>query len=204
MSRTELTLMLVAVLVPSVVFHEIAHGLAALRLGDDTARKAGRLSMNPIRHIDPFGTVVLPLVMALSLGFAIGYAKPVPVMIGRLGHPRRDALLVSLAGPAMNGLIGFAAIGLFRVFRPENGSFVWFVFAITAVVNIALALFNLLPIPPLDGSAIIEFALPDRFRVYWYRFRPYSVVGLIIVLLVFRSALDPIFEWAVGLWRAQQ
>jgi len=199
-----LTLMLVAVLIPSVVFHEIAHGLAALRLGDDTARKAGRLSMNPIRHIDPFGTVVLPLVMALSVGFAIGYAKPVPVMIDNLRHPRRDALLVSLAGPAMNAMLGFAAIGIFRVFRPESGSVIWFIFAITAVVNIALALFNLLPIPPLDGSAIIEFALPDRFRGYWYRFRPYSVVGLVIVLVMFRSALDPIFEWAVGLWRAQQ
>jgi len=203
-SRTELTFMLVAVLIPSVVFHEIAHGLVAFRLGDDTARKAGRLSMNPLRHIDPFGTVVLPLIMALSLGFAIGYAKPVPVMIDNLGHPRRDALLVSLAGPAMNGLLGFAAIGMFRLLRPESGSVLWFVFAITAVVNIALALFNLLPIPPLDGSAIIEFALPDRLRVHWYRLRPFSVVGLVVVLVMFRSALDPIFEWAVGLWRAQQ
>lgn len=204
MSDTAIALSLVAVLIPSVILHEIAHGWVADMLGDDTARKAGRISLNPVRHVDPFGTVMLPVVLALVAPFVIGYAKPVPVAIDQLNRPRRDALLVALAGPASNFVLGGLGIFVFRLTRPDQGSVVWFVLAIVAVVNIALGLFNLLPIPPLDGSALIEFALPSRWRPVWYRLRLYTLPVLLVVLLLFRNALDPIFGWAIELWRAQQ
>jgi Zn-dependent protease len=204
MTDTQLALGMVAVLLPSVMLHEVAHGWVADLLGDDTARRAGRISLNPVRHVDPFGTIVLPVMLALTAPFVIGYAKPVPVIPSRLRHPRRDSLLVALAGPATNLALGGLGILVFRVFRPEEGSAWWFVFALVTVVNIALGLFNLLPIPPLDGSAIIEFALPERARPIWYRMRLYMFPVLFLVLVLFRDLLDPIFQSAIDLWRAQQ
>ena len=204
MTNTQIVFVLVGVLIPSVILHEVAHGWVADRLGDDTARVAGRLSLNPIRHIDPFGTVLLPVMMAIFAPIVLGYAKPVPVVTSRLRNPRRDALLVSLAGPAMNGALALGAIVVFRVFRPAEESVLWYVLALFSVVNVVLGLFNLLPFPPLDGAAIIEFVLPDRARRQWHRVRPYAPIILLVVLLRYRGILDPIFEWAVDLWRAQQ
>ena len=160
MSDTALALSLVAVLIPSVILHEIAHGWVADLLGDDTARRAGRISLNPVRHVDPFGTLMLPLMLALVAPFVIGYAKPVPVAMNRLNRPRRDALLVALAGPATNFAIGGLAIIVFRLTRPEQGSKVWLVMAIVAVVNMS----------PSDCSTCFRFRRSmglrsDRVRV---------------------------------------
>lgn len=204
MSETALAVSLVAVLIPSVILHEVAHGWVADMLGDDTARRAGRISLNPMRHIDPFGTVLLPLFLALVAPFVIGYAKPVPVAMTRLNRPRRDPLLVALAGPATNLSLAGLAIVVFRVARPEAETVLWWVLAIVTVVNVVLGLFNLLPIPPLDGSALIEFTLPVRWRPVWYRVRMYTLPVFLVVLILFRDLLDPIFNWAVDLWRAQQ
>ncbi len=204
MSETALAVSLVAVLIPSVILHEVAHGWVADMLGDDTARRAGRISLNPMRHIDPFGTVLLPLFLALVAPFVIGYAKPVPVVMTRLNRPRRDPLLVALAGPATNLSLAGLAIVVFRVARPEAETVLWWVLAIVTVVNVVLGLFNLLPIPPLDGSALIEFTLPVRWRPVWYRVRMYTLPVFLVVLILFRDLLDPIFKWAVDLWRAQQ
>ena len=204
MSETALAVSLVAVLIPSVILHEVAHGWVADMLGDDTARRAGRISLNPMRHIDPFGTVLLPLFLALVAPFVIGYAKPVPVVMTRLNRPRRDPLLVALAGPATNLSLAGLAIVVFRVARPEAEIVLWWVLAIVTVVNVVLGLFNLLPIPPLDGSALIEFTLPVRWRPVWYRVRMYTLPVFLVVLILFRDLLDPIFKWAVDLWRAQQ
>jgi len=203
-SETALAVSLVAVLIPSVILHEVAHGWVADMLGDDTARRAGRISLNPMRHIDPFGTVLLPLFLALVAPFVIGYAKPVPVAMTRLNRPRRDPLLVALAGPATNLSLAGLAIVVFRVARPEAETVLWWVLAIVTVVNVVLGLFNLLPIPPLDGSALIEFTLPVRWRPVWYRVRMYTLPVFLVVLILFRDLLDPIFNWAVDLWRAQQ
>jgi Zn-dependent protease len=203
-SETALAVSLVAVLIPSVILHEVAHGWVADMLGDDTARRAGRISLNPMRHIDPFGTVLLPLFLALVAPFVIGYAKPVPVVMTRLNRPRRDPLLVALAGPATNLSLAGLAIVVFRVARPEAETVLWWVLAIVTVVNVVLGLFNLLPIPPLDGSALIEFTLPVRWRPVWYRVRMYTLPVFLVVLILFRDLLDPIFKWAVDLWRAQQ
>jgi len=178
-------------LVVAIILHEISHGVAALWLGDDTAKRAGRLTLNPIPHIDPFGSLVLPAMGALAGLPIIGYAKPVPVNTMRLRNPRRDTVLVSLAGPASN-LVMMSIAALATRWLLHGGSSVATAFDAKgdnllidivfsfAVVNLLLGLFNLLPIPPLDGSAIFERFLPNQWLPTWYRFRPY---GLLVVFL---------------------
>lgn len=179
-------------LVAAVILHEISHGVVAWLLGDDTAKRAGRLTLNPVAHIDPFGSLVLPAMGALAGLPVIGYAKPVPVNPQRMRRPRRDMVYVSLAGPACNlVLMAVAAVatrwllhsgrGLATAIdRSGSNLLVQIVFSF-AVVNLLLGLFNLLPIPPLDGSAIVERFLPTEWLASWYRFRPY---GLLVAFLV--------------------
>ncbi|MCZ7526025.1 MAG: site-2 protease family protein [Acidimicrobiia bacterium] len=186
-------------LVVAVIFHEISHGLAALAFGDDTAKRAGRLTLNPVPHIDPFGSIVLPAMGALTGLPVIAWAKPVPVSPGRLRNPRRDMLVVSLAGPFTNFLLmGVAALavrsmlgggGFVGLDLGDRGSelLVDVLFAF-AVVNLFLGVFNLLPIPPLDGSALLERVLPREWLPGWYRFRPYGI--LVLFLLIFSGLVD--------------
>ena len=178
------------VVVPSVILHEISHGWAARALGDDTAARAGRLSLNPLVHVDPVGTLIVPAVMALAGYGVFGWAKPVPVNTTRLRSPRNQAVLVSLAGPLTNlilALIGaFVFVAVFRTtfnasFDPSVLSRVVLFFS---VANIGLTAFNLIPIPPLDGSVVFERALPTRYWPRYLRIRPYTsliVVGLVIL-----------------------
>jgi Zn-dependent protease len=195
--------LLLAVVAPSVILHEISHGAVALALGDDTAKRAGRLTLNPIAHIDPFGTLLLPLMLSLSGVGAFGYAKPVPVNVRNLRDPRRHSLWVSLAGPAVNLALALVATVLLKtVFHDElyNAFYIddlplvvqwvfWLGFA-----NVALAVFNLLPIPPLDGSALVERVLPAHWWPTWLRFRPYGMgIVLLFVLLAPNRVFDPIF-----------
>lgn len=188
-------------LVVAVILHEISHGVVALWFGDRTAKEAGRLTLNPVPHIDPFGSIVLPAMGAIVGLPVFGYAKPVPVNPNRLHQPRRDMLYVSLAGPATNlTLMLFAAIGA-RVLY-ESGPTVLFyeqlplgtriVFTF-AVVNLLLGVFNLLPIPPLDGSALLERVLPARHLPTWYKFRPYGLL-LLLVLIFWSGALEKVFD----------
>lgn len=184
-------------LVVAVILHEISHGVVALWFGDHTAKEAGRLTLNPVPHIDPFGSIVLPAMGAL-IGFPVlAWAKPVPVNPNRMRHPRRDMLYVSLAGPASNFLMMIAAALAARaLFDPSTvppvfsvtelpvGVQILFLFA---VVNLFLGLFNLLPIPPLDGSSIIERVLPAGWLPTWYKFRPYGF--LVLFLLVFSTGV---------------
>jgi Zn-dependent protease len=181
-------------LVVAVLLHEISHGVAAYAFGDDTAKRAGRLTLNPVPHIDPFGSLVLPAMGALAGLPVIGYAKPVPVNPRQMRNPRRDMLFVSLAGPASNLLL-MAAAAVTAKWLLHSGSglatsidssgdnlLIEVVFAF-AVVNLLLGIFNLLPIPPLDGSAIFERFIPASWMPMWYRFRPYGL--LVVFLLVF-------------------
>lgn len=185
-------------LVIAIVFHEVAHGLVARRLGDPTAEAKGRLSLNPIRHIDPFGTVILPLLLAISHAGAIfGWAKPVPVDYRRLRSPRRDMVLVALAGPGMNlllALVGTAILaatiaisggaqnGVADIVAKNAGNFV--------LINIFLAVFNLLPVPPFDGGHVIEGLLPSSLALPFRKIGRFSLLVFVILLLVL-PAISP-------------
>jgi len=201
-SRTVFAITMVVAMVPSVILHEIAHAYTADAFGDSTARRAGRLSFNPIRHIDPVGSVLVPTVMVLLLPFVIAWAKPVPVLQSNLRNPRVHSLYVALAGPATNFALAGFAIGAFQLFRPERDTWPWLLLAIFTIVNVILGIYNLLPIPPLDGSAVIEFMLPRSKLHWWYRIRPYTIFGLLAIMLLARGWLEPMFDWAVDLWNS--
>ena len=203
---TEVAIILAAI-VPSIILHEVAHGVVALWFGDDTAKRAGRLTLNPIKHVDPFGTVILPLLLSLGHLGAFGYAKPVPVNVRQLRNPRQHSLYVSLAGPATNISLSLLAIVLFRLTLPhERGFFVSDLPVLTqfffflGMLNVFLAVFNLLPIPPLDGSAFIERVLPHTWWPTWLRFRQYGFGVLLLIIFVIPGALDRVFDPAVRLW----
>ncbi len=178
----------------AITVHEVAHGWVALRFGDPTAKMLGRLTLNPLKHIDPIGTVVLPILLILTLGFAIGYAKPVPITAANLRNPKRDMIWVALAGPGANLLmaVGWVVIGSISL-KIANASMEWINFvlyscAIGGFVNVALMVLNLLPIPPLDGGRVVSGLLPGRWDWYFSKLEPY---GLLIVLALI----------ATGVWR---
>lgn len=214
MHLDKITLIYFGSLVVAVILHEISHGVVALWFGDRTAKEAGRLTLNPVPHIDPFGSIVMPALGALTGIPIIAWAKPVPVNPMRMRNPRRDLVYVSLAGPASNLILmtgaALAARELYQTAAPNVSSFedlptgilVLFLFA---VVNMLLAVFNLLPIPPLDGSALVERALPREWLPHWYRFRPYGF--LVLFLLVFSTGIigtllepliDALFDFVFG------
>ena len=188
-------------LVVAVILHEVSHGVVALWFGDDTAKRAGRLTLNPIPHIDPFGSIILPALGALAGLPILGYAKPVPVNPNRLRAPRRDMVFVSLAGPTTNFVLMAVAAITARVIAQGGPSVAGAIDVSTsnllleilfyfALVNLLLGVFNLLPIPPLDGSALLERLLPAEWLPTWYRFRPYGL--LILLLLVFSGLIGNI------------
>ncbi len=190
---------LILPLVFAIVFHEVAHGLAARALGDPTAAELNRLSLNPLRHVDPVGTVILPGLLALAKGPIFGWAKPVPVDARRLRNPRTGMMLVAAAGPGMN--LAMAAVGavLLGVLlrgsaSPEDlspaGTFIAANLVNFLTVNVFLALFNLLPIPPFDGSHIVEGLLPRPLAAAYAGFRRYGML-LVILLIVVLPMLVP-------------
>jgi Zn-dependent protease len=176
-------------LVIAIVFHEVSHGWVANALGDPTAKQLGRLSFNPIKHVDPFGTVLLPMVLAVTGAPVFGWAKPVPVVSQRLRNPRYHMMLVALAGPGMNlllalvasllfaGLVALQLQGIAWQFITEN--LIKFV-----VINVFLAVFNMLPMPPFDGGHVVEGLLPPRLAVQYRKIGRYGFLLLIVLLLV--------------------
>lgn len=188
------------VLVPSVVLHEVAHGAVALRFGDDTAKRAGRLTLNPLAHVDPFGTIILPALLAFTTNSAFGYAKPVPVNPSRMRRPRDHGLVVSLAGPATNIVLAVAAALVLRRVLPDGDPWAIELLARFGIINVILAAFNLLPIPPLDGSALVERVLPRRLLPRWHTVRRYSMPVLLLVVLLLPGALGGVFGAARDLW----
>jgi Zn-dependent protease len=203
---TSTTVLLLAVVVPSIILHEVSHGAVALLFGDDTAKRAGRLTLNPIKHIDPFGTLILPCILALS-GFGVfGYAKPVPVNPRRMRHPRNDGLVVSLAGPAVNLGLALLSVVWLRVVRhplilsTDSGPMADRAVLLFGYVNVILAVFNLIPLPPLDGSAIVERVLPREWWPGYMRLRQWAMPVLILVVLLVPGLLTKIFDPAIRLW----
>lgn len=195
---------MVLAMVPSVIVHEVAHAYSADAFGDSTARRAGRVSLNPLRHIDPVGSLLVPGLMVLLVPFVIAWAKPVPVFQGNLRNPRVHSLWVALAGPASNFAMAGLAIGVNQIARPASGSWPALLLGLFMVVNVLLGILNLLPIPPLDGSAIIEFFLPRRQLLRWHRIRPFMIVPLFGLLFLGRDFYEPVINWAVGLWESQR
>ena len=186
-------------LVVAVILHEISHGIVAYAYGDDTAKRAGRLTLNPIPHIDPLGSIILPAMAVLANLPVLGWAKPVPVNPSRLRNPRRHMLWVGLAGPITNFTLMVAAAIPAKIllsgaypgactsasFVNPRVSLTGNILASFAVVNLLLGLFNLLPIPPLDGASLIERVLPAQYLKTYWKIRPYGFLILFIGLFWF-------------------
>lgn len=186
----ELLFKLSIVLLPAlfaITLHEAAHGYAALKFGDRTAQMLGRLSLNPLRHIDPIGTVLLPLTMFIFTGFMFGWAKPVPVDFRNLRNPKRDMIWVAAAGPAVNFALAFVSALLLHV-APMTPLVMseWFAnnLMVSLQFNVLLALFNLIPLPPLDGGRVAVGLLPMRMARSLSRVEPYGVGILMLVVFL--------------------
>jgi Zn-dependent protease len=205
-----------ALLIPSVVLHELAHGYVSLRHGDPTARDAGRLSLNPLRHVDPFGTVLLPLLLWSAGAPVFGYAKPVPVNPAHYADLRHGQLATGLAGPAANLALAVLGGGVawtaWLLGAPDGGAmaWLWLVGAAFTEVNLALMFFNLIPIPPLDGSSVLPIFLSNRGLYTYYRMRRYAFPVLVALLwgvtalfkidpigIYLRYTVDPLFNLLV-------
>lgn len=192
------TLLIDAVaLIVGIVIHESAHALAAYALGDKTARSRGRVSLNPLAHIDPFGTVLLPLLMLAAGGPVFAFAKPVPVYLNNLKHPKRDELLVALAGPLSNVLLALAGALIGYVLLPLLAgqaamSLLYYLFSFFMtfiVVNLSLAFFNLIPLPPLDGSSILVPFLKGKALREYYHIQQYAMPILLVILYLLPTVL---------------
>jgi Zn-dependent protease len=194
-------------LIFAVTVHEAAHGWVADRLGDPTARKLGRITFNPIPHIDLVGTILVPMLMLTFTGFLIGWAKPVPVSVGRLGSPKRDMAIVAAAGPMVNllmaivwSLILLLAHGL--IHSAQVVAVPLLLMAVAGVfINLVLMAINLLPVPPLDGGRIVTGLLPMAAARLYARIEPFGMVILILLLIsgVVGMILAPIVFGAIGL-----
>ena len=211
MSFTLTTALSIIAFVPALVLHEMGHAFAAFKLGDPTAQSQGRLSFNPLRHIDPFGTVLLPLLLAVAGMPVFGYAKPVPYNPRYFEDPRKGDLIVGLAGPFANllqALLG--TLVAFIVYQASPGIitlsgnpvlYYVMVFLIYYVqINLFLMFFNLIPIPPLDGSSIFAFFLPEKYLPQYYKIQHYAfpIFMIVVILLPQFLPIDP-FSWYLNI-----
>lgn len=214
------TLILAAVLMPclivAIVFHEVAHGWVALMLGDPTAKEQRRLSLNPIRHVDPIGTIIVPGALALFGGPIFGWAKPVPVNARRLDNPRFGMMAVAAAGPGTNLLLALIAalfIGSIGGFALNWGAalpeWVMTAFGAFVLINAFLAFFNLLPIPPFDGSHIVGGLMPRRWANQWQKLQAMGMLVFVVLIAAtwafpdarwIENTILPPVEWISGIF----
>jgi Zn-dependent protease len=202
----------------AVVFHEVAHGWVAYQLGDSTAARLGRLTLNPFAHVDLFGTILVPLILIVSNApFVFGYAKPVPVNFSNLRNPKRDMIWVAAAGPATNLLLAFVCSVAWKFLAPGFGDqatpaggsrFSDYTAALVLMaqsgilINIVLAVFNLLPLPPLDGGRVMVGLLPRTLSITLAKIEPYGFIILIVLLMTHTldRIIDPPTEFLLRLY----
>jgi len=187
-------LVLFGLLIIAMSVHEFAHGLVAYRLGDSTAKYSGRLTLNPLAHIDIFWTFLLPLFLFLTSGFVFGAAKPVPINYRALKNPKRDIILVGASGPLANFILGGLLAIVIKII-PLPASLLPLILNLI-VINVILGVFNLVPIPPLDGSHILMGLLPEPLALQYSRIEPYAFI--ILIILIWLGALNWIVWPAVG------
>jgi len=203
-----LVLYILVTLVPAVVLHELSHGLVADRLGDSTPRAMGRLTVNPIRHVDPFGTVVLPGLLILPYLFGrgtnpiFGYAKPMPINPTNLRNPDRQMMAIALAGPVTNLILAVLGALALRFVGLGGGGLSDFL-GVWVLLNVLLAVFNIMPIPPLDGSKVLARFLPPRARQVYQSWEPYGALFMLVIFFLFPGVIfaivDPIVSGLVSL-----
>jgi Zn-dependent protease len=202
-----LTILSIVILIFSVILHEVSHGFMADRLGDPTARLSGRLTLNPLKHIDPIGSILVPLITSLA-GFTFGWAKPVPYNPYNLKNRRTGEFLIAAAGPASNLLIAlvFGTILRFLAGNVTNGAaagamapFVTIISYIV-IINIVLAVFNLIPLPPLDGSKLLFSVLPNQYGHVRMTLERYAPVFVLVVVFFLWQILAPIIPWVFQLF----
>jgi Zn-dependent protease len=204
-------------LVIAIVFHEVAHGYVARMLGDQTAAERGRLTLNPIRHVDPVGTLLVPMMLALANAPIFGWAKPVPVVTARLNHPRRDMALVALAGPGTNLILAAVAAATLGVWSATSdgssltgfGQFVANNLSNFLRINVFLAIFNLLPVPPFDGGHVVEAILPRPLAAHYAKLSRFGFPVMLFLLVILPTiapsanivarVVGPIADRVVGL-----
>jgi Zn-dependent protease len=186
------TILSIIILILSIIIHELAHGFMADKLGDPTARLQGRLTLNPLSHIDPVGSILVPLITSLA-GFTFGWAKPVPYNPYNLKNKRSGEFLIAAAGPASNLLIALIFGTILRFYAPVSASPQTFIIISSIVIiNIVLAIFNLIPLPPLDGSKLLFSILPGQYGRFRQTLETYAPLWIIIVVFILWQIVSPV------------
>jgi len=211
-SRIEIIYFLV--LIPSIILHEISHGVVALAFGDTTAKRAGRINLNPLRHVDPVGTLLVPAILTLSGVGAYGWAKPVPVNPGNLRSPRNHVVLVALVGPLTNfalaAIMGALFVATTPVYIRQIVAYGYYpptllgqILFLAGIANIVLGVFNCIPCPPLDGAAVLERLLPARLLPGYYNLQPALMFLPLVLILVFHNAWSQAIDHIIHWWSAR-